>query len=70
VSNGVLSDKTKFITIFVLDKLFLHTVTDSPKAFLGNGSVNNVNVQQWKMCLTGRMLLRDATQERTNEDAD
>jgi hypothetical protein len=26
-------------------------VTDLLKAFLGNGSVNRVNVQQWKMCL-------------------
>jgi hypothetical protein len=25
-----------------------HTVTDLIKAFLGNGSVNTVNVQQWK----------------------
>jgi hypothetical protein len=25
--------------------------------FLSNGSVNTVNVQQWKMCLSRRMLL-------------
>jgi hypothetical protein len=44
-------------------------VTDLLKAFLGKGSVNMVNVQQWKMCLSGRMLLRVARQQRTNEDA-
>jgi hypothetical protein len=44
-------------------------VTDLLKVFLGNGSVNTVNVQQWKMCLNGRMLLRAARQQRTNEDA-
>jgi hypothetical protein len=37
-----------------------NNVTDLLKAFLGNGSVNTVNVQQWKMCLSGRILLRVA----------
>jgi hypothetical protein len=46
----------------------MRTVTDLLKAFLGNGSVNTFNVQQWKMCLSGRMLLRVARQQRTNED--
>jgi hypothetical protein len=46
-----------------------HIVTDLRKAFLGNGSVNTVNVQQWKMCLSGRMLLRVARQQRTSEEA-
>jgi hypothetical protein len=32
-------------------------VKDLLKAFLGNGSVNTVNTQQWKMCLSERMLL-------------
>jgi hypothetical protein len=34
------------------------------KAFLGSGFVNIV-----KMCLSGRMLLCVARQQRTNEDA-
>jgi hypothetical protein len=46
-----------------------NNVTDLLKAFLGSGSVNTVNVQQWKMCLGGRMLLCVARQQRTNEDA-
>jgi hypothetical protein len=33
-------------------------VLDLLKAFLGKGSVNMVNVEQWKMCLNGPMLLR------------
>jgi hypothetical protein len=37
-----------------------NNVTDLLKAFLGNGSVNTVNVQQRQMCLSGRMLLRVA----------
>jgi hypothetical protein len=37
-------------------------VMDLLKAFLGNGSVNTVNVQQWKMCRSGRMLLLVARQ--------
>jgi hypothetical protein len=45
------------------------TVTDLLKAFLGNGSVNAVDLQQWKMCLGGRVLLCVAVQQRTNEDA-
>jgi hypothetical protein len=45
-----------------------YTVTDLLKAFLGNGSVNTVNVQQWEMCVSGRMLLRVARQQRTSED--
>jgi hypothetical protein len=44
-----------------------HTVTDLLKAFLGNSSVNMANVQRWKMCLSGRMLLCIARQQRTNE---
>jgi hypothetical protein len=47
----------------------INIVTDLFKAFLGNGSVNAVNVQQWKMCLSGLMLLHVARQQRTNEDA-
>jgi hypothetical protein len=39
------------------------------KAILGNVVVNTVNVQQWKMCLSGRILLRVARQQRSNEDA-
>jgi hypothetical protein len=31
--------------------------------------VNMVNMQQWKMCLCGEMLLLIAKQQRTNEDA-
>jgi hypothetical protein len=42
---------------------------DLLEAFLGNGSVNTANVQQWEMCLSGRMLLYVARQQRTNEDA-
>jgi hypothetical protein len=49
-------------------KVDIHTVTDLLKAFLGNGSVNTANVQQWKMRLGGRMLLRFARQQHTNED--
>jgi hypothetical protein len=45
-------------------------ITDLLKAFLGNGSVNTVNVQQWKMCLSGRILLRVVSKQRNNEDAD
>jgi hypothetical protein len=41
---------------------------DVLKAFLGNGSANTVNVEQWKMCLSGQMLLRVARQEHANED--
>jgi hypothetical protein len=41
---------------------------DLLKTFLGNGSVNTVNVQQWEMCLSRRMLFRVARQQRTNED--
>jgi hypothetical protein len=44
-------------------------VTDLLKAFLGYASVNTVNVQQWKICLSGRMLLRVARQQHTSEDA-
>jgi fumarate hydratase class II len=44
----------------------INIVADLLKAFLRNGSVNTVNVQQWKMCLSGRMLLRAARQQRTN----
>jgi hypothetical protein len=44
-------------------------VTYLLKAFLGNGSINTVNVQQWNICLSERMLLRVARQQRTNEDA-
>jgi hypothetical protein len=47
----------------------MHTVTDLLKVFLGNGSINTVNVQQWKMCISGLTLLRVARQQRTNEDA-
>jgi hypothetical protein len=39
------------------------------KEFLGSGSVKKVNVQQWKMYLGGRLLLRVARQQRTDEDA-
>jgi hypothetical protein len=35
----------------------MNIITDLLKEFLGNGSVNMVNVQQWKMCVSGRMLL-------------
>jgi hypothetical protein len=42
-----------------------YIATDLLKAFLGNGSVNTVNVQQWEMCLSGRILLRVARQQRT-----
>jgi hypothetical protein len=45
-----------------------HTVTDLLKVFLGNTAVNTANMQKWKMCLSGRMLLRIARQQRTNED--
>jgi hypothetical protein len=47
----------------------LNAITDLFKAFLGNSSVNTVNVQQWEMWLSGRILLRVARQLRTNEDA-
>jgi hypothetical protein len=47
----------------------VHIVTDLLKAFLGNVSVNTVSVQQWKMYLSGRMLLLVGRQQRTNEDA-
>jgi hypothetical protein len=47
----------------------VYIVTDLLKAFLGNGSTNTVNVQQWKMCLSGRMLLHVARQQRVIEDA-
>jgi hypothetical protein len=57
------------ISVQILLQVFHSTVTDLLKAFLGNGSVNTVNVQQWEMCLSGRMLLRVARQQRTNEDA-
>jgi hypothetical protein len=50
-------------------KKIYYTVTDLLKEFLGSGSVNTVTVQQWKMCLSGWMLLRVATRWRTNEDA-
>jgi hypothetical protein len=33
-------------------------VTELLKALLGNGSVNTVNVQQWKMCLSGRTPMK------------
>jgi hypothetical protein len=39
------------------------------KVFVGNCSVNTVNVQQWKICLSGRMLLRLVRQQRISEDA-
>jgi hypothetical protein len=43
-------------------------------ALLGNRLINtprpNTHTrQQWKMCLSGGMLLRIARQQRTNEDA-
>jgi hypothetical protein len=44
-------------------------VINSINVLLGNSSVNTVNVQQWRMCLSGRMLLLVARQQRTNEDA-
>jgi hypothetical protein len=47
----------------------LHNVTDLLKAFVGNGSVNTVRVQQWEMYLSGRRLLRVVRQQRTNEEA-
>jgi hypothetical protein len=47
----------------------LHILMDLLKAFLGKGFVKTVNVQQWEMYLSGRMLLRVARQQRTNEDA-
>jgi hypothetical protein len=34
-----------------------YIVTDLLKAILRKGSVNTVNVQEWKMCLSGRILL-------------
>jgi hypothetical protein len=40
-----------------------HIVTDFLKVVLGNGSVNTVNVQKWKLCLSGRMLLLVARQQ-------
>jgi hypothetical protein len=46
-----------------------NTVTDLLKAFLGNGSINTVYAQHWKMCLGGRRVMRIAMQQRTNEDA-
>jgi hypothetical protein len=42
---------------------------DLLKTFIDNGSVNTVNVQQWEMFLSGRMLLRVARQHRNNDDA-
>jgi hypothetical protein len=39
------------------------------KALLGNDSVSMVNVQQWKICLSGRMLLLVTGQKHSNEDA-
>jgi hypothetical protein len=53
----------------LFDKARDYIVTDLLKEFLGNGSINTANVQQWKMCLNGRMLLRVARQQRTNENA-
>jgi hypothetical protein len=57
--------------IFLENVLYsiLYIVTDLLKAFLGNRSVNTVNAQQWETCLSGRMLLHVATQQRTNKDA-
>jgi hypothetical protein len=46
-----------------------YIVTDLLKTFLGNGSVNMVSVQQWKVGLSVRMFLRVGRQQRTNEDA-
>jgi hypothetical protein len=48
---------------------YIYIVTDLLKAFLGNGSVNTINAQQWKMCLRGRMFLCVVRQQRTSEDA-
>jgi hypothetical protein len=67
-SKGILSHKTKLTAIFVSDKLFLHIVTDLFKAFLGNGAEKTVNVQQLKICHSGRVLLRVAWQQSINED--
>jgi hypothetical protein len=46
-----------------------YAITDLFEPFLGNGSVKTFNVEQWIMYLSGRMLLRVARQQRTNEDA-
>jgi hypothetical protein len=54
---------------FTADQENIHIVTDLLKAFLGNGSINWVNMQQWKMYLSGRMLLWVARQQRNNKDA-
>jgi hypothetical protein len=56
------------ITTKSLD-LILYIATDFLTAFLDNGSVNTVSVQQWKICLSGGMLLRVARQQDTIEDA-
>jgi hypothetical protein len=50
-------------TILVID-----IVTDMFNAFLGNDSVNTVDVQQWEMCLSGQLLPRVTRQQRTDED--
>jgi hypothetical protein len=44
-------------------------VKDLINALRGNSSVNKVKVQQWKMCLSGRMLFLVARQQHTNEYA-
>jgi hypothetical protein len=49
--------------ISLYNSKIVDNVTDLFKAFLGNGSVNTVNVQKWKMSLSGRMLLLGARQQ-------
>jgi hypothetical protein len=46
-----------------------YIVTDLINAFPGSSSVNTGNVQQWKICIGGRILLLVTRQQRTNEDA-
>jgi hypothetical protein len=55
--------------IIINFELGQNNATDLLKAFLGNGSVNTVNVQEWKTYLIGRMLLRVDRQQRTSENA-